>query len=492
MEQFVSNYITIADGLVLRSISYQLNKLEDINRNIRGLFSKVDSSRSTQDSKRDYGAPEREADVNKDVILNTADLTDDLDKFLGDEMENISVPEINENIVEEQQEKTVTEIESKLYNLMENDISRFINIIENETSIDSLSAQLSALLDIEVLPGIKETELKMMTYFTKLYVDLTTSSAVQFNTPIPPGFPVIKYQPQNVVPEHVNLAYDLFLTGAYIKLYRRKLENHQTDIFTNQSVNHLKFRMFTDPIVFGVLQGKSEEKVLSAVMSRYQYYKKIGVFNSVDEKLKAQNIQEIKAQEIKDYVTEVLKRAQQHEFFDKFYEKARDLHKLRLPTNNNLNLEQIKNELIPLEIKEKLTKKVDEADLMGITPEVSALMQTKKPKKNPTEFNTIQMFVKKCKIQIPDDTFDKLMEYLKDFSDKKIDFTNFPFQYEDFEEEVLKGLYYWDPEKYKNATSLQKDLDDSMTKDLILAKLTSKDESFDAEDFANALDKIEV
>jgi hypothetical protein len=31
-----------------------------------------------------------------------------------------------------------------------------------------------------------------------------------------------------------------------------------------------------------------------------------------------------------------------------------------------------------------------------------------------------------------------------------------------------------------------------MTKDLILAKLTSKDESFDAEGFANALDNIEV
>ena len=488
MESFVNNYITIADGLVLRSISYQLGKLEDLRRDIRGLYSQKPSIDCIPDS----GAGEQSAGIDSEAVAVTHDLSDQLDSFLGQDMGNIKVPEISENLVEEQKEKTVTEINSKLFDLLQNDIGKMITIIENETALDSFSAQLSTMLDIETLPGIKVGELRMMTYFTKLYIDLTTSSAVQFNTPIPPGFPVIKYKPANVNSDHIDLAYDLFLTGAYIKLFRRKLENHQSDIFVNQSVNHLKFRMFTDPMVFGVLTGKSEEKVLSSIVSRYEYYKKKGFFNSIDAQLKAQNIAEITKKEIMEYVNEVSKRAFSHAWFTEFFEKAKEMHKLRLSADNNLNLEQIKNELIPLEIKEKLTKKIEPEDLMDLTPEVSALMQTKKPKKTSSQLNAIQMFVKKYKIEVPEDSFDKLMEYLKDFGDKKIDFQTFPFQVEDFEEAVLKGLFYWDPEKYKNATSLQKDLDDSMTKDLILAKLTSNDEEFDTAGFANALDSIEI
>jgi len=492
MEEFVNNYMVIADGLVLRSISYQLIKLEDLRRDIRGLYSRIENSKTIEDCKRDYGAGEQGVQIDSEAVASTNDLTEQLNNFLGDEMRNIKVPEISENLVEEQKEKTVTEIESKLFTLLKNDLWNLIKMVENESSLDSFSSQLSTMLNIETLPGIINNEFKLMTYFTKLYVDLTTSSAVQFNTPIPHGFPVIKYKPENITPDHIDLAYDLFLSGAYLKIFRRKMENHHSDIFSNQAVNHLKFRMFTDPMVFGVLTGKSGEKILSSIVSRYEYYKTLGVFKSIDEKLASQNISEITKKEIVDYVTEVSKKGSAHAWFLEFFEKAKQMHNLKLDLDNNLTLEQIKNELIPLEIKEKLTKKVDESELKNVTSEVSSLIQTKKSKKKSSELNTIQMFVKKYKTQVPENIFEKLIVYLQDFQDKKIDFKNFPFQYEDFEEEVLKGLYYWDPEKYKNATSLQKDLDDPMTKDLILTKLTTTVNEFDTAGFASALENIEL
>ena len=495
MEQFVTSYITIADGLVLRSISYQLNKLDDLNRNVRGLYSSFENSRTTQDnihnSIPDNGASEQYPNMDAESVAATIDLSDQLDQFLGPDMGNVKIPEIVENKVEERQETTITEIKSKLFSATDNNIRNVFNLFNQEVSFDSLTAKLSAVVDFEVLPGIDDKTLKMITYFTKLYVDLITSSAVQFNTQIPAGFPVIKYKPIGATVENVDLAYDLFLVGAYLKTFRRLLENHQSDVFSNYSIEHLKFRSFTDAFVFSMLSDKSIEKVLSSVMSRYDYYKKIGAFNWVDEELKKGNYPEITKSDINDYITEVAKRAFSSTTFDQFYEKARELHKLKLTMDNDLTIEQIKNELIPLEIKEKLTHKIEDSDFESLSQNVIDIFKKKK-KSSAKQMNPLQMFVKKCQIQIPEDQVDKLIDFLKDYSDKKIDFDNFPFQIEDFEEDVLKALYYWNPETHKNATSLKNDLDDNMTKDLILAKIKNNNSVEDTAGFGDVFGNIDL
>lgn len=489
MEQFIANYLSVADSLVFRAVAYQLNKLDDLNRNIRGLYGNMGTSNTSKECIQDNSAREQDPEIDANAVDAMTDLSDQLDNFLGEDMKNIKVPEIDEDKVAEQEEKTITEIKSSFFDMMKNDMGQVINMIHQAESFDSFTSQLHAMLDITIIPGMDEQTYNMVSYFTKLFIDLTVSSATQFDTPIPTGFPILKYKASDVEADSVNLAYDLLLSSVYLRMFRSLLENHQSDMFANFSVHHLKFRMFTDIIIFGILDGKSKEKILSAVMSRYDYYKKIGVFKSVDEKLKEGNYPEITKRNVNDYLAAVLKKAETSLYFENFYREASKKYDLKLPLDNNLNLEQIKNELIPLEIKVKLTKKLEKDDLSNLSNEVKELFGKKKKKSN--QLNPIQMFVKKWRVEVPEESFEKLIEYLADFGDRRVDFSNFPLQVEDLEENVLKGLYYWDPEKYKNATAIANDLDDSMTKDLILAKIL-EEESDDKDGYGDAFANIEL
>ncbi len=87
--------------------------------------------------------------------------------------------------------------------------------------------------------------------------------------------------------------------------------------------------------------------------------------------------------------------------------------------------------------------------------------------------NTIQMFVNKFRSKISTDMFSELFSHLGNFKDKPIDLKDFPFPIDDIDEDVLKGLYFWDPTIHKNFTQLKRVLDDPMTKELIIAKVKS-------------------
>jgi len=485
--QFTKNYISIADGLVLRSISYQLTKFDELIREVKGIQSRIEGAVS---------APQPEI---KMPIGNIA--IDELDKFLGKDMENIKIPTIeNDNEKAEKVESPPTEVNSKFVEkILSNDLHKLESMV-NVGNIDSFFYDVEQVYETGtiLLGGVEGWD--RLVYFSKLYSDLTINNATNKSGPIPSGFPILKFDIENPTQNNLDLAYDLFLFTGYIRAARRRLENHYDDVFFNLAVMHLKLRTCTDPLVYSFITKKTKEQLVSIISNRFDYYKSIGVFKHYEDKLNDSNCAEITKSDLVLYVEETCEKGFDTPYFDEFYRSAMETYNLRMGTKDNFNLEQIINEIVPLEIKEKLGQEITLEDFSEVSKEVHELFTSKeKPKEKPKskanieKINPIQMYVKTFKDHVPEDHIENLISYLEDYTNRKIDFNNFPFPIEDFGEFVIKGLFFWDPDKYKNASALKDVIDDPMTKDLILARINEKlTEKKDDLGFSNLMENFEL
>jgi len=149
-----------------------------------------------------------------------------------------------------------------------------------------------------------------------------------------------------------------------------------------------------------------------------------------------------------------------------------------LPAKNNFNIEQIINEIIPLEIEEKLKH---ELNFEEVSDEVKTLFKQKikgPTVKKETKLNPIQVYIEYFTKEFSDQV--KIVEYLSDYGDKKVNLYTFPFPLNELEEMAVKGLYLWDPEKMKTKKSILDIVgEDVLTKDLIvsMAKAGNKEGS---------------
>ncbi len=491
--QFIENYISIADGLVLRSISHQLTKFDELIREVKGIQSRIEGAVALPIS----GTTTNEfmkTSENKTTI-------DELDNFLGEGMKNIKIPTIeDDNKKAEKVESPPTEVNSKFVEkILNNDLHKLESMV-NVGNIDSFFCDVEQVYEPGTikLEGIEGWD--KLVYFSKLYSDLTINNATNKSGPIPSGFPILKFDIKNPTQNNLDLAYDLFLFTGYIRAARRRLENHYDDAFFNLAVMHLKLRTCTDPLVYSFITKKTKDQLVSIISNRFDYYKSIGVFKHYEDKLNDSNCAEITKSDLILYVEETCEKGFDTPYFDEFYRSAMETYNLRMGTKDNFNLEQIINEIVPLEIKEKLGQEITLEDFSEVSKEVHELFTSKeKPKSKPEskarieKINPIQMYVKTFKDHVPEDHIENLISYLEDYTNRKIDFNNFPFPVEDFGEFAIKGLFFWDPDKYKNASALKDVIDDPMTKDLILARINEKStEKKDDLGFSNLMENFEL
>ena len=63
---------------------------------------------------------------------------------------------------------------------------------------------------------------------------------------------------------------------------------------------------------------------------------------------------------------------------------------------------------------------------------------------------------------------------------------------EEYLENLLKGLYFWDPEQHKNMTQLKEVIENPMTKDLIISNVKSniKYDDSKSKDWARVVENI--
>jgi hypothetical protein len=491
LKQFVENYIFIANSFIQTSlISSAMDSINQIPILIRSSLAQLSSGINMSVHNQSV-APE---------ILEEAAKTEmtikDLDKFVGEGMKNIKVPEIDEAKIEEKLEAKPLEIKSIFIDKvikgnLKNLESMLTSYATSEFPTEEIAKRIvqESGIDFNPLIGLRDIDRKSLFYISKLSYQTYDKLATELAEKIPGGFTILKYKSDEFSDTNIELAFDLLLLGGYIRTFRRKMEDKLSSRSRESNgVNfHMNFRMFTDPFVFTFLDRIDSSNVKSVISNRYKYFDSIGVFDHYKKYLADHNCVAIDHTDIDWYVSEIIEKViGKGPSIDELHRAEFEKGTLKLPAENNLNREQIINHLIPLEIELRFGREIDENTLAP--EEVMFYFRKKKKsvleKEKPSDVNNLARFIKMYKDEIPERFRNEFLTFIEGYANKNFEFDD-KYPYQEFGDTVIKILHLWKPEVdeklAKNYNYLKGQYGEMIhTKDTILSLGTSENKNFDA------------
>ena len=506
IREFTEQYMSICSNLFVQSIQSQcVQTIHQLPNLVKGISSQIVSQIPADIEDPDSRAPE----LPEETLSKTAATIDDLDKFLGEDMNNIDVPEI-EKVAEEAEQPKVTEVDSLLVkHYLDGDLANLETMVSNYfmtpapmlTMAEDIKKNLKSHISDEgftLLPNVSDDDLKSMTYISKLNPSILYQNYLIASAPLPAGVPVIKYNPVSFTQHNMDIAYDLFLFNLYIRTARRRLENKIEDAIENKALFNIQLRSFSDAFVFSFIDKSDKTQLSSIILSRYKYYDSIGVFDAYKSLLSTSSCPEITQSDIASTVEEAVEKVVgKSPYIHELHTNMEGPSHLRVPAKNHYSLEQIINEILPLEIAEKTGKNLkDDAFIENmrhehpISDEILNIFRAKEKKRKvepkKTEVKKTSNLERLIRTQfideVPEQYRDSFMQHVLDVGDEKFDLENTDFPIDEFGDNVIKALYLWDPEhdpivakNYKQFfLKVEQEL---MERDLILAKIKTKEEA---------------
>jgi hypothetical protein len=503
VKDFSNNYFNLCQMIYANTFnSYHKDVVMQIPSIIKGLGT-VAAMPIEQDN----------VEIEKEVLEKTEASIEDLDNFLGKGMENIKVPEIDDHKIEEKAEKlNYTEVDSPFVtNILKNDLYTLENMISG------MAVSRSPILDFhkrlkdvdngfsekfEPLPGISEDDMKSLLYISRFTFLMFQKNYITNGVPIPQGFNPLRYKSGDYTQENIELAYDLLLFNGFIRSLRSRMESKIPNAVENKAIFHMAYRCFVDPFIFSFIEKVEKDQLVSIILNRFRCYKDRGVFEKYRGTCMSFGVEEIGESDIKTFIENLAEMILTNggvPVIGKLHENGFLSGTLRLPTQNDFILEQIINEIIPLEVEVNLNNnEVTDALIIKIkakedmSDDVIAFFKAgrKKQKVEGDQRSNIAKFLDNqiYKEQVPEKFRESFYKYIEDLGNKNFDFKSTDFPYEQFGDDIIKLLYIWKPEDDDKLTKSQKRIKDLFTecshdRSTILAKELNEsskpDESFD-------------
>ena len=507
LKYFVSDYVKISFDFTSRNLLTQLLEVNNMIRNgIQVLPSNLIENKNISKEEFEDRILTEEA---KNFSSKTELTLDEFDKFLGKDMENINVPDLDKISITDEKPSKNLEINSPLITkTLTNDLSSLESmLIASSTRKDTLTSifegfRRSMNLDnlFSFLPGISENDNKSFLYISKLTHDLHLSLYLNKNNPIPSGFPILKYQNNNTNLDvfHLNLSYDLLLIFGFIKIFRSRMESRESDVNKNGALFYLNLRTFLDPVVYSFLEPEKSKIIFNFLCTNFEKYSQIGFFKYYQNVLKENNFNEITVNDIREFCNELNTKVFANGVLSKNINiKHDELFKsgfLKIKSNNNLSLEQIINELIPLEILEKNGVDLREGteslnnilSNLKVSKEVLNIFHKQETddngkKKESNLLKTVKFFNN----EIPERFRNDFLEYINNLKLNNYDFKNGKFEPEELGENIIKTLYVWNitDKKDEPLTTFRAKLEDCiLAKDLIINGIAKEPEEKQSND----------
>ena len=499
LKYFINEYVNISFAFSTRNLLTELLEQNKMIRNgIQILPSMLIEGKSNIISHEIISGSKVEETVG-------SDLSEDLDKFLGKDMENIKVPELDSKLILEEKPKNVefnnlfiTKTLSKDLTVLESMLTASITTPNTITTILNGFRRSMELNDDSVneifLPGITEKDVKSLLYISKYLHDLHLSSYLNKNNPIPSGTPLLKYKVEldKVNSFNFNLACDILLIFGFVKIFRSRMESRESDANKNGALFYLRLRAFLDPICYSFLDSTKSKIIFNNVCTNFEKYSEFGFFNYYQQILSSCGFQQITSNDIRSFCdninTNVFNEGLLLKNIGDKHDEMFKTGSLKIKSDNNLNLEQIINELIPLEILDKTGVDVSEGsesmkkilETLPVSKEVMDVFYQKEPvvtePKNEKKVTNLVKTVSFFKDEIPEKYRDKFIQYVTDLKYDVYDFWNEQFELEELGENIIKTLYVWNntDKKDEPLTTFRARLEECLlSKELILA--SSKD-----------------
>lgn len=430
---------------------------------------------------------------------------EDFDKFLGKDMENIKIKDLEDKSLFDEKPKN-QEIKSLL---IPKTLTKDLSVLETMlnasiTRPDPLICLLEGFrrsmnLDdnFSFLPQIPKNDLKSALYISKLSHDYYINSYLNKNITIPSGFSILKYTPPNdkIDSIHLQLAYDLLLIFGFVKCFRSRMESRESDANVNGSIFYLRLRLFLDLLVYSFLDETKSNLILNNIKTFFTIYDELGFFDHYQKILEDNNFQKININDISSFCNEL-----DTKMFSKgilkinISSKHDDLYEanfVRIKSDNSLKTEQIINELIPLEVLEKNGMSLEDLQKFSesFSEEVKDVFfkpKVDEKKKKESETNIVKT-VKFFNNEIPKNESEVVLKYLKEIELNPVDFLY--LKTDELGENIIKAFYVWNESENRKEplTEFRSRLENCLlTKDLIITKYKSKaDEPSKNEDWTS-------
>lgn len=455
LRKFTENYDQLCMNLLSNSINSEtVQTIQQIPSLIKGISGQIISNIPNEDSIPD--SPARVATGHTETTI------EDLDKFIGgDDMSNISIPEIDKDKASEK--PTLLEVKSKFVEkVLKNDLTNLENKLTSfavsTTPVLDLGEDLGTELGINMFPGIREDDKKSLLYISTKFFKETLQEYNINNVSIPGGTPALKFKPTGHTEEHIELALDLFLFMGYLRTVRRRLENKIENCFDNKAILYLHIRCFMDSFCFSYIENLSREDIISMTMNRYKFYDSQGVFNKYNDLIELNRCPEIKETDILQFAEEASEKIVGNTpFIDKLHEYLYSKGDTKLPAKNSFTLEQIINEFIPIEVAVKTGFDITDKEISktfqdnnNISDEIWKYYTGNKRIKNKKEpikreiITPLQRWVDKYKQDIPETYRDNFVQEIKELVYEKYDFAQTKYPLDEFDDNIVKALYVWD------------------------------------------------
>lgn len=500
LKSFVENYDQICFNLLDKTIGHNSTQvIQRLPSLIKGISSQIVSRIPEQESIPDSGAPE----ISPEEVEKTNVTIADLDNFLGEDMKNINIPEIEEKKIEEP--VTVVEIKSDfIEKVLDNDLmnleNKLIGFAVSKQPILDLISDLESVLNFPLLESINEDDKKSIVYFSTLKQSYHSKSYTINDVVIPSSTGILKFLGiQNE--KSVEFAKDILLVIGYMRTVRRRLESKIKNAYDNKSMVYLYLRCFMDPFCFSFIDHLNKNEIVSTIQNRYIYFDKIGLFNRYKKLLEENNCKPISKREIIDFAEEssdnLIGKAL---FIGEVHKDLYEAGEVKLPSKNKFNLEQITNEFIPAEVSCELGFDFKNKEAVqnykennNISDEILSFF-TKKQKIEKSvkmeKINPLQKWVDKYKQDIPENHRDSFIKYIKDLKYEKFNFEESTYPLDEFDENIVKALYVWDVDIDSNmktnfahfATLIE---NEQMTKESILITVSESKNRSSGSDWDN-------
>lgn len=454
---FVQNYDQLCMTLLNKAIDFESTKIiNQLPGLIKGISSQiVEHQVLEQDRILDTRAPKPDAAS----VSETETTSYDFEKFLGEDMENIKVPEIDEKIIEEKEKETIVEIESPFIDkVLKGDLnnleSKLNSFAVSKNPICDLANDLSVQLNFNPLNGITDDDEKSLVYISKLLMDTHSKAYTVHDVPIPSKTTILKYNGK-LTDQNVSFAKDVLSIMGFMRIFTRRMETKVENAYDSKSLFYFYIRYMMDSYCFSFLNNFTHSEIKSSIINRFKYFDSIGFFDSYKSILKDHNCSPIEVPDIDAFAEQVYDSIVKTPMIDKVHEMMYEGNNIKLPSKNTFNLEQITNEFIPLEVNSMLgfdftdKEAVEKLKGQGVSDEILKYFLGKKKVKKKSAMRKItplQRVVEKFKQDIPDEYQEEVINHVKELEYNKFDFSKCVWPLEEFDTRVVVALYVWDPE----------------------------------------------
>jgi hypothetical protein len=431
-------------------------------------------------------APEKTTEVQLEVSM------DEFDSFVKTEEPKVVIPELESTKVDTDEKPKTQEFKSNFINkILKGDIKEYETLMSASISTDNPLEAILKTIDPDfssnnkmiLLPSLPDNDLKSALYISNVFFKTHFHSLVNNGDCLPISVPFVKYKPVQFFDENKELAYDICMINCYLKSYRSRRENTNPDNYTNGALTYFISRCYLDIVTYSFLEG-NKDIIKNCIVSRFNYFKEKGFFNYFDELLKDNNCTEISGYEIEEMLEFILSAIPNEPNISEVHITTYENGSFKAPPKNKFTIEQILNDVVNTEVKFKYGKKIE--DLTENPDIVELFKKSKKKKSKPKEEKTMSLDKEKVnqetnllrwikfKInEVPEKTQKKFSKYIEKLEDNEYDFSNNLFQEDEFGDNIVKGLYIWNssPEKKMKYTDFAVQIEECISKDLILSKL---------------------